>query len=79
VFLGKLCAISLMETVEALFQVKNSMELIMGNIGFIAQHDSNAHGRFLAIVEDGGRGQRGFVVIPKGKSCRAMRDFMVDM
>jgi hypothetical protein len=58
-------------TVEALLQAEGLKEFMKssggGNIAFIAQHWSNKHGCFLAVVEYGGGGRSGFPVILEGR------------
>lgn len=58
-------------TVEALLQAEGLKEFVkssrVGNVAFIAQHWSNKHGRFLAVVEYGGGGRSGFPVLVEGR------------
>ena len=51
----------------------------VGNIAFIAQCGSNAHGRFLVVAEHGGGGWRGLLVILEGKGGRSWRGFAVEL
>lgn len=51
----------------------------VGDIAFIAQCGSNGHERFLTVVEYGGGGPRGFVVIPEGRGGRGWRGFVVEL
>jgi hypothetical protein len=71
IYLGKVSVAWLLTTVEALTQWEGLKEFVkssrVGNKAFIALRCSNNHGCFLALVEYGGGGWRGFIVIPKGR------------
>jgi hypothetical protein len=76
VFLGKVTVSWLLATFEALQQAEGLKEFVkssrVGNKAFIVWRSTNKFGSYLAIVENGGGGRRGLVIIPKGRGCRVL-------
>lgn len=51
----------------------------VANKAFIAQRCSNSHGCFLALAEYGGGGQKGFIVILKGREGKGWRSCTLEL